>query len=210
MHLAVNLLSAKSLLQSFGAVGVFVVLFVQGALIVGFFLPGDSLLFTAGFVSAGKVAGIHLALGPLIPAAVLGAVLGAQAGFVIGRRAGPRLFDRPDARLFKRRYVERADEYFERFGPGKAIFIARFVPVVRTFIYPLAGTSRMSTRDFTVWNVVSGVVWGIGMLLLGYYLGNVSFLKGHIDVLAVAIAVISVIPIAVEAARSRRRAPAVD
>jgi membrane-associated protein len=207
MVLAVNLLSPTSLINHYGAWGVFVVLFVQVAILVGLFLPGDSLLFTAGFVSAGKLQGVHLDLATVLPLAAAGAILGGQVGFLVGRRAGHRLFDRPDNRIFKQRYAARADDYFERFGPGKAIFIARFVPVVRTFVFPLAGTSRMSARDFTIWNVISGLFWAVGVLLLGYYLGTVSFLRGHIDALAIAIAVISIVPIVVEGVRHRSGAP---
>lgn len=207
---AVNLLSAQSLLSTFGAVGLLVVLFAETGLLIGFFLPGDSLLFTAGFVAAGGVHGVRLSLGYLLPAAVAGALVGAEVGYLIGRYAGPALFNRPDARLFKRSHVLRAEELFRRFGSGKAVVLARFVPVVRTFMNPLAGVLQMPVRDFTVWNVVGGVPWSVGILLLGYFLGTVSFLRGHIEVLVVAVVAISLVPLVIEATRRRPARQVVD
>jgi len=205
---SVNVLDAKSLVSSFGEVGVLVALFVETGLLVGFFLPGDSLLFVAGFAAAGKVAGVSLSLGLLLVLAAVGAILGAQTGFLIGRRAGRPLVERPDSRLFKTRYVTRTEAYLERFGTGKAVVIARFVPVVRTFTNPLVGISDISTRDFAVWNVVGGVAWTSSVVLAGYFLGSVPFVSRHLELLIVAIVVVSVVPLAVETVRHRRGQPA--
>lgn len=207
MHapLAVNVLSARDLVSTFGELGVMVVLFVETGLLIGLVLPGDSLLFVAGFAASGGVAGVHLQLGYLLPAAVVGAVVGAQVGYEIGRRSGPPLFDRPDSRLFKRRYVDRADAMFERFGPGKAIVLARFVPVVRTLLNPFAGIVEVPRNAFALWNVLGGIVWTVGVALLGYFLGQVSFLNKHLELVVLAVVAVSLIPIAVELVRETRR-----
>lgn len=212
MHpLAVNLLSASSVVSTFGVIGVLVVLFAETGLLVGFFLPGDSLLFVAGFAASGRgiVVGshsYHLPLGWLMLAAAVGAVVGAQTGYAIGRRFGPPLFERPDSRLFRRSYVERAQEVFDEFGPGKAVVLARFVPIVRTFLNPLAGTVRMPLRDFAVWNLIGGVAWTVVVILLGYYLHHVAFIRRHLELLILAVVALSLIPIVVEAMRHRRSA----
>ena len=133
-----------------------------GGLLVGFFLPGDSLLFVAGYATvAHNSLHLHLPLGWLLLAAPVGAIAGAQVGYYIGLRAGAALFRRQDARVFKHEYVERTESAFTRFGHGRAVFIARFVPVLRTFMNPLAGTVRMPLASFTLWNVVGGVAWAI-------------------------------------------------
>jgi membrane-associated protein len=200
-------LSAASLLSDLGLGGVLLILFAETGLLLGFFLPGDSLLFVAGYASvAGNALPGHftLPLGWLLVLAPLGALLGAQVGYEIGRRAGPRLFSRPDSRLFKRRYVERAREVFDRFGPGKAVVVARFIPVVRTFLNPLAGTVGMPARDFAVWNAVGGLGWTVGIVLLGHGVGHVGFVRRHIELIVLAVVVISILPLVFEAVRQTR------
>ncbi len=207
MHLlAVNVFDAQSLLSAFGAlvdVGVLVILFAETGLLIGFFLPGDTLLFAGGFAAAGGIPHVHPHLGLLVAAAAVGAVAGAQTGFWIGRRAGPALFDRPDSKLFRRSYVERAELYFRRFGPGRAVVLARFIPVVRTFLNPLAGMLEMRPRDFLAWQVVGGLGWTVGVTLLGYFLGQIDFLAQHIEALVGVFVVVILIPIAVELIRKR-------
>ncbi len=196
-------LDPRHLVETFGVLGVTAILFAETGLLVGFFLPGDSLLFVAGAAAAG-IAGLHLPLGWLLVGAAVGAVAGAEVGYWLGRRAGPPLFDKPDARLFKHTYVDRARYYLTRFGTGKAVVIARFVPIVRTFLNPLAGVVEMPVRDFTVWNVVGGVLWTTSMVMLGYFVGNVTFVKNNIELLVAGVVVLSVIPIAFETFRQRR------
>ncbi len=196
-------LDPRHLVETFGVLGVMGIMFAETGLLVGFFLPGDSLLFVAGAAAAG-IAGLHLPLGWLLVGAAVGAVAGAEVGYWIGWRAGPPLFDKPDARLFKRAYVERANYYLTRFGTGKAVVIARFVPIVRTFLNPLAGVVAMPLRDFTLWNIVGGVLWTTSMVMLGYFVGNVTFVKNNIELLVVGVVVLSVIPIALETFRQRR------
>ena len=170
MALAFNPLSATDLLGSFGTVGILVVLFAETGLLIGFFLPGDSLLFTAGLLCA-TGAGLRLSLPWVLVAAAAGAVLGAQVGFLIGRRAGSALESR-SRRPQLVAGMRRAEDLFSRYGPAKAIVLARFVPVVRTVLNPVAGALHTPIRLFTLWQVLGGLVWTIGLVLAGYTLGT--------------------------------------
>ncbi len=204
--LAVNVLDPHSLLASFGALGVGVVLFAETGLLIGFFLPGDSLLFTAGVLSAATASSpLHLPLGWVLLAAALGACLGAQTGYWIGRRAGPPLFERPGrARLQDGR--DRAEAYLARYGYGRAIVLARFVPVVRTVLNPLAGILGIPQRVFTRWQVIGGILWSVGVTLAGYWLGSQIHNVDHylLPIIGVII-IVSLIPVALEILRARRR-----
>jgi len=202
--LAVNLLSARSLVETFGTIGILAIVFAETGLLLGFFLPGDSLLFLAGFAAAGGLPGVHLALPLLLVTLPVAAIAGAQVGYLIGRRAGPVLFDREDSRLFRRSNVARAERVLERFGEGKAVVLARFVPIVRTFMNPLAGVTGMPARTFTTWNVVGGLGWTIAVTLLGHQLGNVAFVARHLELLILGIVAVSVLPIGFELLRQRR------
>ncbi|MEN3266689.1 DedA family protein [Pseudonocardia sp.] len=203
--LALNPLSATDLLTSFGTFGILVVLFAETGLLIGFFLPGDSLLFTAGLLSATGAGRLHLSLPWVLLAAAAGALLGAQVGFVIGRRAGTAMESRAN-RPRLAAGMRRAEDLFTRYGPAKAIVLARFIPVVRTVLNPLAGALHTPTGTFTLWQCVGGVVWTIGLVLAGYALG--AFIPGVdaylLPVIAV-IVVISLIPLALEILRERRR-----
>lgn len=203
---AVNVLDAKSLISTFGELGVLVVLFLETGILLGIVLPGDSLLFVAGFASADGIKGVHLNLAWVILAAFAGAAAGAQTGFWLGERAGPPLFERRESRLFRRRYVERAHELIDRFGDGKAVVLARFVPAVRTLMNPLCGIVGMPTRVFATWNVVGAALWAVVVPLLGYWLGHVHVIANHIELLILAVVVISVVPILVELYRQSRKA----
>jgi membrane-associated protein len=203
---ALNILSPHSLLSSFGAIGVGVVLFAETGLLIGFFLPGDSLLFTAGVLAAASsTASLHLSLGPVLVCAALGACLGAQCGYLIGRRAGPALFDRPQ-RVRLREGRDRAEQYLSRYGYGKAIVLARFVPVVRTVLNPLAGAVGVPQRTFAVWQVIGGLLWSLGVVLAGYLLGShISNVDRYLLPIIAVIIVISLLPIGLEMVRNRRR-----
>jgi membrane-associated protein len=209
-NLAFNPLDAKSYLEAFGILGVYVILFAETGLLLGFFLPGDSLLFLAGVAAsaAGKSLGFSLSLPWLLIGAPLFAIAGAQVGHQLGARWGRRLFDRPDSRLFKQEYVEKAEFYFTKYGPAKAVVLARFIPIVRTFLNPVAGVLGMPARQFFVWNVVGAVLWTDGILLLGYLLGGQLSANFPIDkyiLPAVAVIVLlSVLPIGIEILRTRR------
>jgi membrane-associated protein len=203
--LAVNLLSPSSLLTSYGALGLFVVLFAETGLLIGFFLPGDSLLFAAGLAASTKPGStLHLPLAEVLLAAAAGALLGAQTGYLIGRGAGPPLLERSRNRHV-RRGAERAAELLARYGQGKAVVLARFIPVVRTVANPVAGALGVPALRFTVWQAAGGLVWSLGITTAGYLLG--STIPGVDQYLLPAIAVIvllSLLPLFLELYRSRR------
>jgi membrane-associated protein len=199
------LLDGQHLVETFGVVGLLLIVFAETGLLLGFFLPGDSLLFAAGYAATGNLSSkVHPDIALVCVAVSVVAVLGAQCGFLIGRFAGPALFDREESRLFKKSYVTKAEETIERYGAGRAIVLARFIPIVRTFLSPLVGAGGLPTRVFVLWNVVGGVLWGVGVTLLGYYLGSVSFIGKNLELFALFIVALSVLPIAVELLRSRR------
>ncbi|RZU72598.1 membrane-associated protein [Micromonospora kangleipakensis] len=212
---ALNPLDPKDLIHTFGLIGVWAILFAETGLLVGFFFPGDSLLFLAG-VAASPVAdaifgsGTRLSLAGLLIGGPLCAIAGAQLGHWLGHRYGRRMFDRPNSRLFKREYVEKAEYYFQKFGPAKAVVLARFIPIVRTFLNPVAGVLGMPARQFLIWNIVGAVLWVDGILLIGYLLADQIYnaIGDKIDryilpVVALIIAV-SVLPIFFEFLRDRR------
>lgn len=203
------------LIGTFGLIGIMLILFAECGLLIGFFLPGDSLLFTAGLVAAGGAAslGNGLTKDALPPVWVLllsfsaAAVLGNLAGYWIGFRAGPAVFNKPDSRLFEAEYVERSHAFFERNGT-KTIVLARFVPIVRTFATVMAGASRMDVRSYALFSVIGGVLWACGITLLGYWLGGVQVVRDHIELFVLGVVVVSLVPIAVEFLRNRRRTTA--
>jgi membrane-associated protein len=213
-YLAVNPLDPKGLVETFGLLGVWAILFAETGLLVGFFFPGDSLLFLAG-VAASPVAelfvGTRISLAGLLIGAPLCAIIGAQLGHYLGARYGRRMFDRPQSRLFKQEYVEKAEFYFNKYGPAKAVILARFIPIVRTFLNPVAGMLGMPARTFLLWNVVGGILWTDGIILAGYQLAeriaNVID-PAHVDryILPVVALIIfvSLLPIFFEILRDRR------
>jgi membrane-associated protein len=198
-------LDPQYLLNTFGLIGVLVIVFAETGLLVGFFLPGDSLLFTAGLISAGGLAGITLApLWVLLVLIPLAAIAGNLVGYWIGHRAGPAVFNRPDSRFFKAEYVEQAHSFFERYG-ARTILLARFVPILRTFATVMAGASRMNFRVYAIYSVIGGIAWGAGVTALGHWLGQVQVIRDNIELFAILIVVISVLPIVFELLRARRR-----
>lgn len=214
-QLALNPLDPKDLLQTFGLIGVWAILFAETGLLVGFFFPGDSLLFLAG-VAASPVAdsifgnGTKISLAGLLIGAPLCAILGAQLGHMLGARYGRRMFDKPDSKLFKKEYVEKAEYYFEKFGPAKAVVLARFIPIVRTFLNPVAGMLGMPARQFLLWNIVGAVLWTDGVLLIGYLLADRIYkaigdkIDHYILPVVAVVVLISVLPILIEIIRERR------
>ena len=204
--LALNPLDPHSLLATFGPLGVAVVLFAETGLLIGFFLPGDSLLFTAGLLCATTAnSTLHLSLPWVLTAAAAGALLGAQAGYLIGRRAGPALLDRPD-RPRLHAATERARAALEAYGVGKAVVLARFIPLVRTVLNPLAGALGVRAGAFTLWQVVGGLVWSLGVTLAGYLLGSrIPGIDTYLLPIIAVIVVLSLIPVARELWRARRK-----
>jgi membrane-associated protein len=207
MHsdVAVNLLDAQSLIAAFGTVGIAVILFVETGLLVGLFLPGDSLLFTAGVLCAThRSSAIHLHLAAVLPAAAAGALLGAELGYLIGRRAGPPLLDGKDRPRLDRA-VAASRDLTERYGFAKAIVLARFIPVVRTVANPVAGVIGVPARVFLVWQVVGGLLWSVGVTLGGFALGSrVHNVDHYLLPIVALIVVISLTPLGVELVRTRR------
>jgi membrane-associated protein len=199
--LALLSLDPEALLKSFGLLGLMAVVFAESGLLVGFFLPGDSLLFTAGLLSSQ-----HLL--PVLPVLLAGsftaAVAGDQVGYLFGRKVGPSLFRRPESRLFRHENVERAQAFFERHG-SRTIVLARFVPVVRTFAPIVAGVSRMHYRTFVAFNVVGGLLWAVGITTLGYFLGaTVPSIDRYLLPIVALIMVVSLVPVLYEVRKSRR------
>ncbi|MFJ8896013.1 DedA family protein [Leifsonia sp. NPDC102414] len=186
--------------------GVCAIVFAETGLLVGFFLPGDTLLFFTGVLTLTGHIGEPLWL--VVVAVIVAAFLGDQLGYAIGRRGGPRVFERKESGFFSRASVERTQRFFDRFG-GAAVTIARFVPVVRTFAPVAAGVGRMRWGLFTVFNIVGAAVWATAVILLGYGLGHIpgvaDFVSTYLDVILIGIVVVSVVPILVRAVALRRR-----
>lgn len=211
---AFNPLDVKDLLKTFGLIGVWVILFAETGLLIGFFMPGDSLLFLAGVAAspvAGELVGTELSLVGLLIGAPICAIVGAQLGHHLGARYGRRFFARPDSRFFKLEYVAKAEYYFDKFGPAKAVVLARFIPIVRTFLNPVAGVLGMPRKQFLLWNVVGGVLWTDGIIVAGWVLAKKirdAIPDGQIDkyiLPAVALIVfVSILPILIEIYRERR------
>ncbi len=202
---ALNPLSSTSLLASLGALGVFLALFAETGLLIGFFLPGDSLLFTAGLLCTAGPHPAHLSLPVVIAAAIGGALLGAQTGYYIGRGGRP-LIGRGGNR-FLREGSERAQHLLSRYGYGKAIVLARFIPVVRTVLNPMAGALDVPVRTFTLWQVVGGVIWSAGVTLAGYALGStIPSIDTYLLPIIAVIIIVSLIPVGLELLRTRRAA----
>jgi membrane-associated protein len=201
-------LDAKHLIDLFGLLGIFGIVFAESGLLVGFFLPGDALLFTAGFFASNPKSiddSLWLPLLPLLLGVWVAAVVGDQVGYAFGKKVGPALFRREDSRLFKQEHVVRAEQFFEEHGP-RAIVMARFVPIVRTFTPIIAGVSSMEYKTFVRWNVIGGTLWAFGVTLLGYWLGQVDAIANHIELAIVAVVAVSLLPAVVEVLRHRRSA----
>lgn len=196
-------LDPERLIEVFGMIGLLGIVFMESGLMVGFFLPGDSLLFTAGLLSAdGRYLPDIWVLLVTIPIA---AIAGDQTGYWIGRRFGPPLFNRPDSRFFKREYVDQTAAFFEKHGP-RAIILARFVPIVRAFVPVMAGTSHMHYRTFLTYDIIGGILWGAGVTALGYFLGQIEFVKSNIEFILIGVVLVSVLPVVIELRKARKSA----
>lgn len=184
-----------------GLLIVLLVIFTETGLLIGFFLPGDSLLFTTGLLLNEGTLDAPLWL--FLVTVPIAAIVGDQVGYTIGRVAGPKIFERPDSRFFQQEYVDKAYSYFEKYGP-RTIVIARFVPIVRTFAPVVAGVSHMNRKVFTTWNVLGGIFWTVGLILLGYWLGEVDVVADNVEIVILGIVFLSVLPIIIEVVRARR------
>ncbi|MGH4033233.1 DedA family protein [Actinomycetota bacterium Odt1-20B] len=191
------------LLNQFGIWGLLLIVFAESGLLIGFFLPGDSLLFTTGLLITTNKLDFPLWLAVVL--ICVAAIVGDQAGYLFGKKVGPSLFNRPDSKLFKQENVVKAHEFFEKYG-AKSLVLARFVPIVRTFTPIIAGVSGMRYRSFITFNILGGILWGAGVTLLGAWLGNIEFVHKNIEAILVLIVLISVVPIAIEFLRARSKA----
>ena len=188
---------ANNWVEKGGLIVLAAIVFAESGLLVGFFLPGDSLLFFGGFL-ASDAGGHHLPALPWVAlTCAVAAIVGDQVGYIIGHRFGPTLFNRPKSRFFDPANVEKAHAFFDKHG-SKTIVLARFVPIVRTFVPTVAGTARMHYRTFITYNVIGGVLWGAGVTTLGFLLGKIEFVKKNIEFAAIVIVAISVLPLVLE------------
>jgi len=175
------------------------IVFAETGLLVGLFLPGDSLLFTVGVVAGAGQLNIVESCALL----TFASVLGDQSGYLLGYRTGPRIFSRPDSLLFKQAYVTRTQAFFARHG-GKTLIYAKFVPIVRTFAPFMAGVGRMYYPRFFAFNIFGGVGWVLSMTLAGYYLGGIPLIRRNFEKVVVGIVVVSVLPLLIQFFKSRR------
>jgi membrane-associated protein len=198
-----QLTDVRELVQVGGYIGLTAIIFAETGLLVGFFLPGDSLLVTAGLLSAQPQFGLNVwLLGLLL---TIAAILGNSVGYAIGRYSGPRLFTRDDSLLFKKKHLFRAQEFYAKHG-GKTLVIARFMPIVRTFVPVVAGMAQMNLRVYTAYNVLGAVLWIWSMLFVGYFLGRViPGVDQHIEKVILVVIFVSLLPAIISWWRERRR-----
>jgi membrane-associated protein len=201
-----NPISPDTLLSGSGALLVLaVILFAECGLLIGFFLPGDTLLFAAGISLA--TGAITTSLGAFLVVAPIAAIAGNLVGYWIGYRAGPVVFDRPNSRIFRPEYVQRSHAFFERFGSW-TIIIGRFVPIVRTVATVMAGVGRMRFSLYALYSTIGGILWADGVLLLGHQLGKIKFVrdnKGYVDYAVIAVVILGLLPVAVHYWQGRER-----
>jgi membrane-associated protein len=199
-----SLLDPEQILRMLGPyvlLGLCLIIFAECGLLVGFFLPGDSLLFTAGLFVATGIIGT-----PIWVVCVLltvCAVVGNAVGYYIGYKVGPALFNKPNSRLFKYEYVDKTHAFFEKYGP-RAIVLGRFVPIVRTFITAIAGVGRMDPRTYFLYSIIGGIAWATGVTLLGFWLGRITFVKDNLEMMIIGIVALSLLPIVLEVVKARR------
>jgi membrane-associated protein len=200
-----NFLDPNHLINSYGTLGIFLIIFAESGLFFGFFLPGDSLLVTAGLLAATHESSrVHLNIAVLLIGIPIAAILGDQVGYWFGARVGPSLFRRPESRFFKPDHLARANEFLEQRG-ARTIVLARFIPAVRTFTPIAAGASHMRYRLFVPYNILGGILWGVGVTLAGYTLGSsVKHIDRYLLPIILVVIALSLIPVALELRRSAR------
>ncbi len=187
-------------IRTAGYVGIFAIIFAETGLLIGFFFPGDTLLFSAGILAARG----HLDISLLIGVAILAAVLGDSLGYFIGRSIGPKVFARTESYFFKKSSVQRAERFFAKYG-GKTVVLARYVPVVRTFVPAVAGVGRMPYRSFLFYNVLGGALWCLSICLAGFFLGTrIPNIDAYVLPAIIVIFVVSFVPVIIELMVSRR------
>jgi len=200
---ALNPVDPKSMISAFGLIGIYVILFAETGLLIGFFLPGDTLLALAGAFAALPVHDSkHLPLAALLIGCPIAAIIGAQVGYVIGQRGG-RVLAKPGSAFAHS--ITRIEPLLDRFGEGWAVFLCRFIPILRTFMNPVAGIIEMPARKFVIANVLGGIVWTVSILLAGYYAGEKLHIERYVLPIVAAAVVLSALSMLFEIRRSRRR-----
>lgn len=194
-------LEPEQLIDNFGFAGLLLIIFAECGILLGLILPGDSLLFIAGLLLADDTLSQPLWLACI--ALFVAAMAGNLVGYEIGRRAGPAVFERPNSRIFKQEYVEKTAAFFDKHGP-RAIVLARFVPIVRTLITFMAGSAKMDRRAFAIYSAIGGLLWAVGITVLGYRLGEVDFVRKHVEIILLGVVALSILPIIVHVLRERR------
>lgn len=199
-----GLFDIEGWLDKGGLVLLWAIVFAESGLLIGFFLPGDSLLFIAGFLASDAGNNVLPPLPWVVLVTFSAAVLGDQVGYLFGKKVGPAIFDRPKSRFFNPANVAKAQAFVDKHG-AKTIVLARFVPIVRTFAPIVAGVGKMKYRTFVTYNIVGGALWGIGITTLGFFLGEIEFVKNNIEIAILAVVAISVLPVVIEILRHRRQ-----
>lgn len=200
MHYILNLLDPMVIIKAVGLLGIFGVIFAETGLFFGFFFPGDSLLFTAGFLASQNLLDINI----LVWGAFVCAVLGDSVGYWFGKKVGPKIFTKDDSFFFHKKHIERAQKFYDKYG-NKTIFLARFVPIVRTFAPIVAGVGNMKYKNFVIYNIVGGFVWSFGIVYIGYFLGQaIPSVDKYILPIIFLIIIVSVIPIIFEIIKSKK------
>ena len=207
LHQLHNPEGLKQLIATGGYVLLFAIIFAETGLLIGFFLPGDSLLFVAGTLCAVILPGhdaplLNIAI--LIPLLCVAAIAGDATGYLIGRKAGPTLYNRPDSRFFKREHIAKTQAFYEKHGP-KTIVLARFVPIVRTFAPTVAGVAQMEYSRFALFNIIGGIGWITSMSLLGFFLGNVKIVQDNLEKAVILIVILSILPMIVHWLQERKK-----
>ena len=210
MNISVNLFDAHSIISALGLVGILAIIFMETGLLIGLFFPGDSLLFLAGIGASGAAAkifdGVQIDIVALLIGAPLVAIIGSQTGYFIGAKFGVKLFDRPDGRVFNQKKVKATEKWLNKYGTGKALVLARFIPFVRTLINPMCGVVHIPAKRFFLWNVIGAIIWTDGLIIAGYFLGE--RVSGSVDKYLLPIIgliiFISLIPLLIEAFREWR------
>lgn len=190
-------------LPSLGPLAIVVVtsmIFAESGLFFGFFLPGDSLLFTSGVLAAQGFFNIYA----LLACVFVAAVVGDNVGYWFGHKVGPKIFARNDSKLFKKKHLESAKKFYEKYG-SKTILIARFVPFVRTFAPIVAGATQMRYTTFITYNLLGGFLWAIGLTLMGYFLGNIPFIREHNETIIILIILASIVPVILHTLQEKKQ-----
>lgn len=188
------------LIRTVGYAGVWGIVFAETGLFLGFFLPGDSLLFIAGFLAGTGLFSLPL----LLVGIAVAAILGNFVGYEFGKFVGPKLFQKEDSFIFKKAHLIKAEKYYQVHGP-KTIFLARFMPIVRTFAPIVAGIARMDLKTFWMYNIISGIIWSASLVLLGYFLGNIPFVREHLEIMILLVIFLSFLPAIIEYYKEKRK-----